>query len=287
MTAGILGIIFTVVGTVLCAMAQLTGKVAAGRMPPVKMCAIRYGAAAPMCYAVMVGMTGRWDTGMDLSQTGMASLIAIIAWGFGAIFFFTTMRLDSMHRVAPVSNSLSVWTVLLSVLFLREPFFPALAVILVVLVGGISLMTPDATTQNRWKWAIPAGVAVSILWAVSIVLTKVTISDVHVAAFVFVKMVAAAIFHTALSPAAKGTVHRDGIKFVIISAACLVVGDTLLMAGLSRLPASIFAPVFATIIPFGFIGSVFLLGERPLKRNWAGMGLIFLAAAVCGYYGAR
>ena len=65
-----------------------------------------------------------------------------------------------------------------------------------------------------------------------------------------------------------------------------MVGDILLMAGVGGLPASIFSPVFATTIPFGFISSVVFLREEPVRRNWLGMVLIFLAAAICGYYAA-
>ncbi len=287
LTEAISGILITITGASICGIAQLTGKMATKDMHPLKMCTVRYATAVPFALVATRVISGQWPQAITWSQFAMTAVIAIMAWGIGAMLFFTAMEKDSMHRVAPVSNSLSVWAVVLSIIFLKEKFFPALAVVLILLIVGIALMTPKASTERRWKWALPAALSVSLLWAVSVVLTKVLIGNINEAAFVFYTMIAAAAFHLGCSPFVKGPSSARGIQLAVISAITLVIGDTILMAGIDALPASIFSPVFATVIPFAFLGSVVVLGEKPLKRNWIGMLLIFLAAAICGFYGGQ
>lgn len=287
MSPEILGITYTVAGTSLCGVAQMTGKMAVKNMPPVKMCAARYLMSGAVCYALAAGSTGRLVPAMSAGQIGLCALISIMAWGIGAALFFTAMEKDSMHRVTPLSNAISIWATALSVLFLGEKLFPALGVAILLLAVGIPMMSPEKGDDRRWKWAIPAAVAVSVLWAITIVMTKALISGVNYLEFVSVKMGVAAVFHLIASAFVKEKADMGGLKYVFLSAVTLVAGDTLLMAGVDRLPASIFSPVFATIIPFGFICSIVFLGEKPAKRNWIGMTLIFIAAGISGYYGAR
>jgi drug/metabolite transporter (DMT)-like permease len=134
---------------------------------------------------------------------------------------------------------------------------------------------------------MPLAVFVALTWAVNLILTKIYIQGVPLPAFVFIKMAAATLYHVMFFPFDHSPFTRRGVVFSLISAVLLSVSDIMLMVGVRGLPATIFSPVFATVIPFGFILSVILLKEKPVRRNWAGMLLIFAAAAICGYYGAR
>lgn len=288
MSPELVGILCTVAGTSFCGTAQMAGKTAVKYFPPVKMCAVRYAMSAVMCYMLGVMTTGRYVPQIGMRDLGVTVLISLMAWGIGAFLFFTAMQKDSMHRVTPLSNSISIWATVLSIVFLGEKFFPALGVAMLLLIVGIPMMTPGKGAERRWKWAMPAAFAVSVLWAFSIILTKLLISDINYVEFVYIKMVVAAAFHIVASMFVKEkSDYFRGLKFIVLSAVALIVGDTLLMAGVDRLPASVFSPVFATIIPFGFLGSIIFLGEKPIRRNWVGMLLIFAAAGICGYYGAR
>ena len=277
----------TLVGCLIVAFSQMTGKMATNHLHPVKVCALRFGLAAPFCYAVHVKTSGAWTLPINWQLFGMIGIIGILGWGVGALLFYTVMQKDSMHRVAPVCNSVSIFTVALSIVFLDEKFFPALGVVMVLLVVGIFFMTPSAAGTRRWGPALPVAVLVSLFWAVNLVMTKVYIVGVPKPAFVLVKMIVATSFHLCLFLFERSPINMKGFQYSLISAFLLVAGDILLMMGLDGLPASVFAPIFATVIPFGFLLSVVILKERPVSRNWAGMLLIFAAAAICGYYGTK
>jgi drug/metabolite transporter (DMT)-like permease len=285
-SGAVAAIFFTVAGCFIVSFSQLTGKMAADRIHPVFVCGLRFGLAAPVCYLAGVWETGSWGLDMPLRLFVIIGGIGVLAWGAGALLFYTLMARDSMHRVSPVCNSVSIWTVALAIVFLGEPFFPALGVALALLLFGIVLMSPSHAGTQRWKPALPLALLVALMWAVNLILTKLFVADVPRSTFVFVKMLWATGFHTLFFPAIRSRITRGGFWFCAVSAVLLVPGDILLMMGVNGLPASIFSPVYATIIPFSFILSVFILKERPVTRNWIGMAMIFLAAAICGYYGA-
>jgi drug/metabolite transporter (DMT)-like permease len=277
----------TVLGAAVLAAAQLTGKQAADEMDPVKSCFFRYLLSIPICYALLAVTSGHLIPQITIHQLLTAGLVGLIAWGVGAIVFFTVMHRDSMHRVSPISNSMSVWVAVLSIIFLGEPFFPALVAVLAFLVAGVFLMSPENGEGKSWRWGIPLALLVALLWSVSIVMTKVFIKGMHPAAFVLVKVTAATAFHSFFYSSSPAKANAKGVWLSVASAATLVGGDTLFLAGLKGLPASIATPLYTTMIPFGFLMSIVFLKEKPLLRNWIGMALIFAAAAICGYYSAH
>lgn len=269
------------------AFSQLSGKLAVERMHPVKVCFLRFGLSAPVCYGVMVCRTGEWRLPMTPGVFMMVLFIGVLGWGAGALLFHVLLFRDSMHRVVPPANSMSIWVVVLSIVFLKEPFFPVLAVVLVMLAAGTFLMAPSAASTRRWAPALPLAVLVSLFWSVNIVMSKVYIAGMPPSAFVFVKMVGGAAFALAFFPVERSRFNRPGFLWSAASAMLLVGADILIMTGLQGMPASIWSPMYASIIPFGFLMSVVALKEKPVVRNWLGMALIFMAAAVCGYFGAK
>ena len=287
MNGTVYAVLITVLGCFVMAGAQITGKMAADRVPLFRMCALRFGLAIPVGYAAYIANTGRFRLGFTLPQCIIFALIGVLSWGIGASLFFLITHRDGIHRAAPICNSMTVWVVALSVIFLKEPLFPALGVVVVLLLTGIILMTPAAKEQKHWSPAIPLAVVVSLVWAVTIVLSKVFLKGVDPSAFVCVKVIGATLFLSLIAPFSKGPVLRGGLALTALSGACLAGGDILLMVGVKALHASVFSPLYATTIPIGFLLSIFILKEKPVPRNWFGMALIFIAAAVCGYYGAK
>lgn len=287
MSAASIAILSTVAGAAVLAIAQMTGKQAADEMDPVKSCFFRFVFSIPLCWGLLALTTGRWWFDASVSRILTIAAIGMIAWGVGALVFFTVMKRDSMHRASPISNSLSVWVAVLSILFLGEPFFPALVGVLALLLCGVALMAPENGTGRAWKWGIPLALLVAILWSVSIVLTKAFIRGIPAPGFVLIKVMAASVFHAFFYRSSPSRPNRNGVLLSVASAITLVGGDTLFVFGVSGLTASIATPLFTTTIPFGFLLSVFVLKEKPTWKNWVGMILIFIAAALCGYYGSK
>jgi drug/metabolite transporter (DMT)-like permease len=279
-------IFYTILGAAICAVAQALGMAATRHLHPFKVCALRFGLGAPVCYAFSVAYTRTWIPDLTPTQYLLAAVVGVSSWGIGAMMFFTAMQKGGMYRVGPVSNSLGIWTVILSVIFLGEKFFGALAVVMILLGAGVFLIAPASAKADKWKPAIPMALAVSVIWAAGIVLTKVAVRGVPYPTFVCIKMVAATVFLLFFYPFTGTKMNGKGFLLGLGSAFTLVFGDTLLMAGIDALPASLFSPLFATTIPFGFLFSIVFLKEKPLVRNWIGMLLIFAAAAICGYYSA-
>ncbi len=277
----------TICGAAVLAYAQMTGKQAADEMDALKSCLYRFGASIPFCWLLMRATEGRWTFAVTTQQAVATSGIAIIAWGLGALLLFHTMKLDGMNRASSISNSLSVWVAILSIIFLGESFFPALVLVLLLVLAGIYFMSPDKKAgAASWRWGIPAALAVALIWATSIVLTRVYIRGIAPAEFVLIKVITVTVFHFATSRGSRAATTPRGIRLSIISAATLVCGDTLFMIGLKGLPASIAAPLYTTTIPFAFLLSIFILHEKATWKNWTGMALIFAAAAISGYFGA-
>lgn len=287
MSSAVLAMMYTVTGCFVVAFSQLTGKMAADRIHPLYVCGLRFGMAIPVCFGVLVYETGSLSLDITWKLFVIIGLIGVLAWGGGALLFYTLMSRDSMHRVLPICNSVSIWTVALSIIFLGEPFFPALGLVLVMLAIGIAYMTPSHAGTQRWKPAIPLALLVALMWSVNLILSKLYVDQVPRPMFVLIKMIWASGFHLTFFPMVRSRITRSGFGFALVSAMLLVPGDILLMMGVNGLPASIFSPVYATVIPFGFLLSVIILKERPMARNWFGMSLIFAAATICGYYGSR
>jgi drug/metabolite transporter (DMT)-like permease len=97
-------------------------------------------------------------------------------------------------------------------------------------------------------------------------------------------MAATTLFLSGFYPFTPTRVTKYGFFYGLLSAMTLVVGDILLMAGVDGLPASVYSPLYSTTIPFGFIFSIAFIKEKPVRRNWLGMAMIFAAAAICGYF---
>jgi len=280
-------IIYTLLGTAIVAIAQTAGKVALRDIHPIKVCFYRFSLGAPICYLIGVYQTHKWLPDIAFKRFIFIASIGIVAWGIGAVIFFWAMKKDSMHRVGTLSNSLSIWAVFLSIIFLEEKFFPAMIPVLILLIFGVVLLSPAAEGAERWKPAIPVGILISIIWATTIVAQKVAIHGVPYSTFVAIKMAATTVFLLFFYPFTPTKLTRHGFFYSLISALTLVVGDILLMAGVDGLPASIFSPLYSTTIPFGFVFSVMFIKEKPVRRNWIGMLLIFAAAAICGYFRPR
>jgi len=277
----------TVAGAFICAIAQATSMAATRYMHPLKVCFYRFTIAVPFCYLAGFFTTGKTLPGVTVEQFLYIGSIGFIAWGIGGFLFFYAMSKGSMHRVAPISNSLVIFVVILSIIFLGEPFFKELIFIVLILGAGIGMIAPTSKNDKQWKPAVPVAVMVAFLWGTSIVMTKVAVAGVPYPYFVFIKMIFTSGFFFIVQLFYKTPSNKKGILLCFASALALVAGDSLLMMAVDGLPASIFSPIYATVIPFGFVFSVVFLKEKPHKRNWWGMGLIFLAAAICGYLGSN
>ncbi len=279
---------YTILGCMICACAQVMGKAGAESIGSLRACVVRFAGVIPLSWLVMYGSTGSVIPQISGVDAAKAAVIAILGWGVGSWMFFYVATRDGMSRVGPVANSLPVWSVALSMLMLGDRWFPAMGPVLVLLMAGIVMMAPAAKEGlGRWKPAVPIAFGLALIWAFTTVMNKTFIHGIPYPAFVFVKFCGAGVFFIVAGFFSRGRMSLRGFLISYLSGVALIVADILLTAGLDGLPASVFSPLYSTIIPFTFLGSVVFLGEKPRRRHWTGMIFIFAAAVLCGYYGTK
>lgn len=124
----------------------------------------------------------------SLSWLGVGSLSAagIIHFLVGRLFGFTGVRLIGANRAVPIQTCFIIVAALLGVLFLGEPMSVSLVLALLLVAGGIMLISTTGKSEteklNMPEGALAKGIlatlAAALCWGVSPILVKIGLREV-------------------------------------------------------------------------------------------------------------
>ncbi|MBC7218761.1 MAG: DMT family transporter [Hadesarchaea archaeon] len=264
------------------ALGQVLGKLVMKELDPITFNTIRFSSVAvallPLFLILRPKTAGAWPI-----------IIAITAGVFGLavalLILFYCMKRAPAHKIITIGNASPVWTALLAIFLVGEEIALLLPVSLALVVGGSFLFMPRTKETNQWRLAVPLSMVSAVLWGLDLVLRKMAInSGMDVLAFVWISVVAAAVFlnlAAIIKRSWKGLkLGRKILALTLASTFFSHVATFLFMFALEIEKVSSLSPFSSAVIPFGFLMSIFLVGEKPNLRAVIGMVIVFLGVVL-------
>lgn len=262
----------------LWAMGQILGKLVMRNLSATIFNTIRLTSVAIMLTPIV------FITGLEISGTWPV-VAAIIAGVFGVAIplniYFYCMKRAPAHKIVTIGNTSPVWAFLLALLFLGEGTTLLLPFSLALVIGGSILFVPRGNKYDTWAPAIPLTLAVAVLWGLDQALRKSAVNvGIGPLTFIWISMVSAAFFINLTAVATRSwkslSVTRRDVGLSLASAiSAHVLGSFCYMLALEMENVSSIAPFTSVAIPFGFLLSILIVGERPTKKALAGMVVVF------------
>ncbi len=122
------------------------------------------GAGGGIALLILAAATGRTSGAQDLSPQALILMVGSMALGGGVgdSLYVTSMSLIGVSRAYPISCSYPAITLVLAALFLDEPITPAVVAGMVLVIGGVMLISRPSGTDSRptsaahtgraWSW---------------------------------------------------------------------------------------------------------------------------------------
>lgn len=230
--------------------------------------------------------------GTGISKT-WPIFLAVISGFLGLYFatniYFYIMKRAPLHRVIAIGNSSPFWAVVLAFFLLGERISTILPFSLALVVGGAFLFLPRREEGNGSALAVPITMAVAVLWGLNQVIRKSALeSGMGILTFLWISIICAALFliltagvtsswkNSNLSRASVGLSIFSGISGHLL-------GNFFYLAALGMEGVGALAPLISASIPFGFLLSILIVGERPTRRALIGMVIIFSGVVLAAF----
>jgi drug/metabolite transporter (DMT)-like permease len=249
---------------------------------------VRYLGAALWLVLYMAATRRAWPQRANLHRHALrGGLMALTA----VFFFYGVIHLPLAVATA-LAMSAPIYISLFGIVFLKERFSGGLLVAillgiagsLIIVFGGTPVETSGASDILAWGAAILAPIS----YAAAIVLLKHHSSDESAAAMTLAQsLVAAALFVPLAIPGAALPQSAAVWGQMAIIGLFGALGYLLLIAGLRRVPASVFAVVDYTGLLWAAAYGLIFFTELPGPQLWIGGGLIIAACAMGARAGSK
>jgi len=263
---------------------QVTGKMALRTTSVSVFNAIRPSFALP--FAVLFALSAGGLSYPSTKLTLIAILTGAVNWFVACELYFYIMHRGAAHRIIPVGNSHPLWGVTAAVLLLGEEMRLVLFLSAGLVFIGAYLLTPRGGKTSRWRAGIFLSLLVAFMWGSMIVPVKYCLDNgMNVGTLLVIWAASAAvpcIIAAVIRRFRTGVVlDRKGVKLSLLSAVLgFLAGEILFLSALEMEKASVLAPVAGAVIPFGFLLSISLLGERPTKKAILGIIVVFAGVSL-------
>ena len=271
MTRILAGILLGAAGIALLSAMDATAKSLGAALSPFQIGFVRYLGAAIWLVPVIVLTRGAWPRRQNIGRhAARAALMALTA----GLFFHAVVHLPlaiatALWMSAPVYVSLFGAGMGLAILL-------GMAGTLIIILGGAPSDTESSADVLAWAAAIFAPVS----YASALVLLKNHAGDESAAAMTLAQSLIAAMLFLPL--ALPGFSVPSGWLWLQIALVGLLgaLGLMLMIAGLRRMPASVFAVVDYTGLLWAAAFGALFFAEIPGALFWVGGGMIIAACAV-------
>ncbi len=280
MTRILAGILLGAAGIALLSAMDATAKSLGAALSPFQIGFVRYLGAAIWLVPVIVLTRGAWPRRQNIGRhAARAALMALTA----GLFFHAVVHLPLAIATA-LWMSAPVYVSLFGVVLLGERLTAGmgLAILLgmagslIIILGGAPSDTESSADVLAWAAAIFAPVS----YASALVLLKNHAGDESAAAMTLAQSLIAAMLFLPL--ALPGFSVPSGWLWLQIALVGLLgaLGLMLMIAGLRRMPASVFAVVDYTGLLWAAAFGALFFAEIPGALFWVGGGMIIAACAV-------
>lgn len=269
----------------LAGMALLSGMDAVGKalgahLPILEIVAIRYLGGA-LILAFYIAATRRaWPNRKNLwPHILRGSLMALTLF----LFFY-----GATHLPLAVATALAmlapVYIAIFGALLLKEPLSKRVIAALVLALAGAGIIiavthSGDAIIGKWPAWA--AALAAPITYAASILLTKYQVTDDRPITMAFGQSIFAGLIVLPIAVPGMLFPATELIWLCVLLALLGAIGGILIIEGLKRLPASVFALIDYTALIWATMLGLVFFSERPGPLFWLG-GLLIIAACALG-----
>ncbi|UJQ96142.1 DMT family transporter [Mariluticola halotolerans] len=263
----------------ICAM-DVVAKNLGASLPTLQIVFVRYAGAALWLALYLVLTRRAWPQRANLKRHALRGVLMAIT----AFFFFYGITHLPLAIAAALAMSAPIYVSFLGIVFLKEPASPtlvlgiALGVVgsLIVIFGGEPIIATGASSLAAWGAAILAPVC----YAGALVLLKHHSSDEGAAAMILAQSAIAAIAALPFAVSTMIVPPVDTLWQISLIGFLGAVGFIFVVAGLRRLPASIFASIDYTGLLWAALFGYVFFGETVGLRFWLGGGLIILACTI-------
>ena len=280
MTRIVAGILLGAAGIAILSAMDATAKSLGAALSPFQIGFVRYLGAAIWLVPVIVLTRGAWPRRQNIGRhAARAALMALTA----GLFFHAVVHLPLAIATA-LWMSAPVYVSLFGIVLLGErptagmglAILLGMAGSLIIILGGAPSDTESSADVLAWAAAIFAPVS----YASALVLLKNHAGDESAAAMTLAQSLIAAMLFLPL--ALPGFSVPSGWLWLQIALVGLLgaLGLMLMIAGLRRMPASVFAVVDYTGLLWAAAFGALFFAEIPGALFWVGGGMIIAACAV-------
>ena len=220
----------------------------------------------------------------------LPTFLAVISGSFGlfvtAQVYFYSLNRASAHKIVTIGNSAPIWAIVLAPLLLGEEIATLLLISLGLVLGGTYLLTPKKTERKEWRLAVPLTLIYAVMWGFTQVIQKLALNQgIGPVAFLVIKLFAAGV---AVNLFAGATLSWSAQRFskmsvglsIVSGISANLVGNICYLFALGMENVSSLIPFTSAAIPFGFLLSIWIVGERAGRKAVLGMILVFLGVVL-------
>ncbi len=215
---------------------------------------------------------------------------AIFGIAVADFFFLKSLKYINVSRAVPVSSSYPFFTMLFSILIIKEPIKAVFIISASLIVLGIYLLSEEkAASGENINLGILFSLLTALLWGLSIAFAKLGLESYNYIEATALRLptatLASFIFLYLLRKNVKRIFEMDYRFYSIMGVAGIlgvIVGGLLFMASLSLTTTSIASILSSTTPFFTAIVSNIYLHEKITKRKV--LGIIFVVFGVCLIY---
>ncbi|MCC6175510.1 MAG: DMT family transporter [Chloroflexi bacterium] len=277
-----LGDLVALAGAIGWAGTSVLARVMSRWIPALWYNALRIVVASVAMLAILPWTLAQADmSGLSLKVLVLLLLSVLVGFGIGDTAFFESMRRIGVARAAPIAGANPLLTAVLAVAFLGEPVTVGLLAGIVVIVGGVWLITldsarPHATTAATGRRDVLIGVGLALLaalgWSSATALVRPAMEQIDAILASTIRLPFAAVVLVAAASRAsmidsrRLELKRKTVIWLIGGGLLTVVSATLFLwsvelIGAARTSAlSAVSPIFSASI------AVLALGERLTVR---------------------
>lgn len=257
-----IGLIFALLSAVLFASSNVflrRGVSGAGESNSAFLIAIFMGIAI---FSFMMFFTAEWDKVWSLSGQGFALLGAagIVHFVIGRYLAYISVRLIGANKAITITRSNMLYAVILGIILLNEQFTIPLALGVVCLASGVTLVSierqgPEVKVQNETKGVLYALIA-GLCWGISGVPIKLGVAEIGSSlAGAFVSFIPPSVIMAGLLFRERQReelmkLPRSSLIYLVIAGALTSISQLCRYIALSDSPISLVQPLMSTNVIF-------------------------------------
>jgi len=231
------------------------------------------------------------ETNFDLTYIFIAVIIAIIGY-IPLATFFKAIKSGKVGIITPIANSSIIFTVLLSIIFLKESLLATQILAILLIVVGIILTSinfKDLKNSNlfRLESGIPYALVSAILWGVVFFLLKIPVNVLGPILTSFIVEFGIMIFsilHIKVANDPFNFPNRKMLIHIFFIALFAIVGSLFFNLGIERSSVSIVAALtFSAPLVSTLYGKI-VYKEKLTTIQYSALFLILLGVILISYF---